>query len=315
MDAEFAHDVVLNLISAEFVGASVPSDARLRAHAFGMDLPHPIGLAAGFDKNGIALEGLYALGFSFVEVGTVTPLPQAGNEKPRMFRLPNDEAILNRLGFNSLGAEAVARNLEKVTTPMPFGINIGKNRETPNEDAWRDYRSAARTLRDFGNYFVVNVSSPNTPGLRSLQSVAELKPILDAVRNAGITKPLFVKVSPDQSDDELVEIAELCTDRSVGLIATNTTVRRDGLRTNIDEAGGVSGRPLADRSAHVLELLHAEGASSLGIISVGGIFDGTDVAKRISSGAAACQIYTSFVYRGPQIIKLMLDEMLQRIGQ
>lgn len=282
-----------------------------RARAFGMDLPHPVGLAAGFDKNGVALEGLYGLGFSFVEVGTVTPQPQPGNPKPRMFRLAESEAIINRLGFNNLGAEAVARNLERVTAPIPFGVNIGKNKWTSNETAWMDYKSAARTLRDFGSYFVVNVSSPNTPGLRELQSRDDLARIIDAVRGAGIDKPLYVKVSPDNSDEELLEIAHLVIDSDLaGIVATNTTVTRPGSTGDLAQDGGLSGKPLKPRAQGVCELLSSAMGGRAEVIGVGGVSSGDDVRERLAAGAAACQIYTCFIYRGPRVVDLILREYL-----
>lgn len=276
--------------------------------AFDTELPHGFGLAAGFDKNGLALEGLYALGFAFVEVGTVTPLPQPGNEKPRMFRLPEHEAIVNRLGFNSLGAQEVARNLARTDTPMPYGINIGKNRWTPNEDAWKDYREAARILKPFGRYFAINVSSPNTPGLRALQSTDDLRRLVDAVRDAGVEKPLFVKVSPDQADDELVELAQFAATAKVGVIATNTTLSRPGVNTTHE--GGLSGVPLRNRALAVCRLLRQAAGRDVEIIAVGGISTGQDLADRLEAGATACQVYTSFVYRGPQTVRLILDEYL-----
>jgi dihydroorotate dehydrogenase len=305
LDAETAHDLGLRLIAAGFWTARPPADALLSTRGFGVELPHPIGLAAGFDKNGLALEGLYNVGFSFVEVGTVTPQPQPGNEKPRMWRHPAESAIVNRLGFNSQGADQVARNLEGCDTPIPYGINIGKNKWTPNELAWQDYYAAARTLRDFGNYFVVNVSSPNTPGLRALQDVADLSRIVDAVRRAGVDKPLYVKVSPDQADEDLTAIAQLTNERDLaGIVATNTTVAHN------HEQGGLSGAPLASRAAAACKLLRDSLAEGKEIIAVGGIFTGDDLRERLSSGAAVCQVYTSMVYRGPRVVQEILTEYL-----
>jgi dihydroorotate dehydrogenase len=305
MDAERAHDLGLRLIAGGFVSSTPPGDERLSTTAFGTALRHPVGLAAGFDKNAAALEGLYGVGFSFVEVGTVTPQPQPGNAKPRMWRYPEDRSIVNRLGFNSLGAPAVARRLEAYDGPMPYGLNIGKNRWTPNEEAWRDFYMAAKTLRDFGSYFVVNVSSPNTPGLRALQSVSELDRIVQAVRDAGVHQPLFVKLSPDQPDEELAEIAQWVGGSDLtGVVATNTTVQHS------HETGGLSGAPLRDRAAGVCSLLRREMGSQKQIIAVGGIFCGQDLAQRMAAGATACQIYTSFVYRGPSAVRDILDEYL-----
>lgn len=306
MDAEKAHDLGLRLIAGGFVSGRLADLPSLDCAAFETSLPHPVGLAAGFDKNGFALEGLYGLGFAFVEVGTVTPQPQPGNEKPRMFRLPEHEAIINRLGFNSQGARAVARNLERTDVPMPYGVNIGKNKWTSNEDAWMDYRDAARVLKDYGQYFAINVSSPNTPGLRALQSRDELARIVDAVRGVGMNQPVFVKVSPDQADDELVEIAQFATIAGVGLIATNTTISRPGIDSN--EAGGLSGKPLRARALEVCRLLRQSAGVGTEIIAVGGISTGQDLVERMEAGATACQIYTSFVYRGPEAARLIVEE-------
>ncbi len=306
MDAEKAHDLGLRLIAGGFVSARLADLPSLDCAAFGTSLPHPVGLAAGFDKDGVALEGLYGLGFAFVEVGTVTPQPQPGNERPRMFRLPEHEAIINRLGFNSQGARAVARNLERTDVPMPYGINIGKNKWTSNEDAWMDYRDAARMLKHYGQYFAINVSSPNTPGLRALQSRDELARIVDAVRTVGVDRPVFVKVSPDQADDELVEIAQFATTAGVGLIATNTTISRTGIDSN--GAGGLSGRPLRERALEVCRLLRQSAGVGTELIAVGGISTGQDLVERMEAGATACQIYTSFVYRGPEAVRLIVEE-------
>jgi dihydroorotate dehydrogenase len=305
MDAERAHDMGLRVISAGLVTSSVPVSDLLQVRAFGQTLPHPLGLAAGFDKNGIALEGLYSLGFSHVEVGTVTPLPQPGNDRPRMWRYPEESAIRNRLGFNSQGAVQVAKNLESVDTPIVYGINIGKNKETPNEDAWRDYNQATLTLRDFGNYFVVNVSSPNTPGLRSLQSIDDLARILDAVLDAKIDKPLYAKVSPDQADEDLVAIAQLANSSGIaGIIATNTTVDH-GLGE-----GGLSGKPLARRATDCCRIIRGALSPEMEVIGVGGIFTGEDLHERMQAGAAACQVYTGLVYRGPSTVRQILEEYI-----
>lgn len=222
-----------------------------------------------------------------------------------MWRHPDERAIVNRLGFNSLGAEAVAKNLERSDTPIAYGINIGKNKWTPNENAWQDYYSAAQTLRDFGDYFVVNVSSPNTPGLRALQDIEELSRIVDSVRRAGVDKPLFVKVSPDQADEDLVAIADLAlTQGLAGIVATNTTVAHN------HEQGGLSGSPLRSRATHVCSLLRHTLSEDKEIIAVGGISSGDDLRERLAAGATVCQIYTSLVYRGPNIVRDIVAEYL-----
>ena len=303
MDAERAHDLGLRLIAGGFVSAKQPQTAGLAGSAFGSPLPHPVGLAAGFDKNGVALEGLYALGFAFVEVGTVTPKPQPGNPRPRMWRVPSELAIVNRLGFNSAGATQVAKNLERNDTPIVYGINIGKNKATANEDAWMDYRDAARELRDFGNYFVVNVSSPNTPGLRQLQTRDDLLRIADAVRAAGVSKGIYVKVSPDHDDGSLNQIANVCREAGLaGVAATNTTIKHE------HQEGGLSGAPLRSRATEVCSLMRRALGPGPEIIGVGGIFSGADLKERLDAGANACQIYTSFVYRGPGAVRDILDE-------
>jgi dihydroorotate dehydrogenase len=280
---------------------------RLRCTAFGRELANPLGLAAGLDKNGVAADRWQELGFGFAEIGTVTPEPQAGNPKPRMFRYASEKALVNRLGFNNLGSRAVARNLEGADMRSPIGVNIGKGRATPLDAAAEDYRKAFEVLADFGDYVAINVSSPNTPGLRSLQKLDPLKKIVDALRKKSASKRIFVKLSPDQSDEEIGEAARWAASESVdGIIATNTTLSRP---IEAKEEGGLSGAPLRRRAEEVCGIIAAV-AGKLEIIGVGGIFTGEDLYRRLRAGATVCQIYTSFVYRGPTAAPDILGELL-----
>ncbi len=278
----------------------------LGVNALGLRFAHPVGLAAGFDKNASAYEALAALGFGHVEIGTVTAHAQPGNPKPRLFRLPADRALINRMGFNNLGAEAVAPRLTAKRT-VPLGVNIGKTKVTPEAEAVADYVKSARLLGPLADYVVVNVSSPNTPGLRALQAVELLRPLLTAVKAETdlAKKPLLVKIAPDLSDEDLDAIAELALDIGLdGIIATNTTIGRSGLKTPSAKveaigAGGLSGAILKERSLVVLRRLRARVGSKLTLISVGGIETAEDAYARIRAGASLCQIYTGFVYGGP----------------
>ena len=288
------------------------SDApELEVDALGLHFAHPIGLAAGFDKNATAYEALAALGFGFVEVGTVTGLAQPGNPKPRLFRLPADRALINRMGFNNLGAASVATHLTAKRS-VPVGVNIGKTKLVTEQDAAGDYVSSTRLLGPHADYLVVNVSSPNTPGLRNLQAVDLLRPLLAAVKAelATITprRPLLVKIAPDLNDADIDAIADLALELELdGIIATNTTVSRTGLQSSPERveacgAGGLSGAILKQRSLRVLERLHARVGKRLTLISVGGIETAEDVLLRLRAGASLVQIYTGFVYGGPLLV-------------
>ena len=298
--------------------------------AMGIEFPGPLGLAAGFDKNAEGIDALAALGFSFVEVGTVTGEPQPGNETPRLFRLPADRAVVNRMGFNNDGAEAVAERLARRRLRLArrngrqhvvLGINIGKSKAVPEADldaVLADYEKSTRLLAPYADYLVVNVSSPNTPGLRDLQSVQRLRPLLQAVRRqadavtAPVTPsadgvgrvPLLVKIAPDLSDDDVLAVADLALELGLdGIIATNTTISREGLRTPPEEvervgAGGLSGQPLRGRALEVLKLLRDRVGPEVTLVSVGGISDAHDARERIEAGATLLQAYTSFVYEG-----------------
>lgn len=278
--------------------------------AFGLHFDSPFGLAAGFDKNAIAIKALGELGFSHVEIGTVTAVAQEGNEKPRLFRLIKDRALINRMGFNNQGAATVATRLEKLRArhgaKLPIiGVNIGKSKVTDVKEAVADYRESARLLAKHADYIAVNVSSPNTPGLRSLQSIEALAPILEAVIQESLGKPVLVKIAPDLADEDVIAVAELTLELGLaGVIATNTTVKREGLATPkdlVDEigAGGLSGPPVADRSLEVLRLLQARINHRAAIISVGGIETGADAQQRLKNGATLVQGYTGWIYQGP----------------
>ncbi|WP_091371460.1 quinone-dependent dihydroorotate dehydrogenase [Actinokineospora alba] len=274
--------------------------------AFGVDFPGVVGLAAGMDKDGHALRAWPALGFGFVEVGTVTQHPQPGNPKPRLFRLTDSEAIVNRMGFNNAGADALASRL-RATGPVgvPLGISIGKSKVTPVDEAVEDYRHSLRALHEFGDYFAINVSSPNTPGLRGLQDRAALDVLVSELRKES-TKPLLVKIAPDLTDDAIAEVLQVCADHRVdGIIATNTTLSREGLAPSDvetgEEAGGLSGRPLAERARDVVAFVHKE--SGLPVIGVGGIFDADGALRMLDAGATLVQLYTGFIYEGPPLVR------------
>lgn len=278
-----------------------PSDPVLETTVFGVTFPGPVGLAAGFDKNGSGINAWGPLGFGYAEVGTVTAQAQPGNPAPRLFRLPEDRALLNRMGFNNHGAGELAVKLARGQSTVPIGVNIGKTKVTPAEHAVDDYAESARLCGPLADFVVVNVSSPNTPGLRDLQAVASLRPILAAVRGET-TKPVLVKIAPDLSDDDVDEIADLAVELGLaGIVATNTTISREGLLTpGVAElgAGGVSGPPVAVRSLEVLRRLHKRVGDQLVLISVGGIETADDAWERIIAGASLVQGYTGFIYGG-----------------
>lgn len=315
MDAERAHHLVMFAI--RFAGAigltklaKIKPSGRGSVQAFGLHFDAPFGLAAGFDKNAVAIKALGELGFSHVEIGTVTAIAQSGNEKPRLFRLIEDRALVNRMGFNNQGANQIADRLKKLRkkhgTKLPIiGVNIGKSKVVAVEDAVADYRQSAKLLAPYADYIAVNVSSPNTPGLRSLQSVEALEPILIAVLQESLGKPVLVKIAPDLANEDIAAVADLALDLGLaGVIATNTTIGREHLKTSkakIDAsgAGGLSGAPLKDRSLEVLRLLQARMNGRAAIISVGGIETPSEAAERISNGATLVQGYTGWIYSGP----------------
>jgi len=293
-----------------------PHDPILASTVFGVRFPGPLGLAAGFDKDGTGLNAWGALGFGFAEVGTVTAVPQAGNPVPRLFRLPADRALLNRMGFNNQGAGTLATRLTQHGADIPIGVNIGKTKVGPPERAADDYRMSARLVGPLADFLVVNVSSPNTPGLRDLQAVESLRPILEAARSETST-PVLVKIAPDLTDAEIDEIADLAVELGLaGIVATNTTVSRDGLETpglDMLGEGGVSGPPLAERSLDVLRRLYARVGDRLVLISVGGIETTDDAWQRITAGASLVQGYTGFIYGGGLWAKRIQDGIANRL--
>jgi dihydroorotate dehydrogenase len=293
-----------------------PHDPVLATTVFGVRFPGPVGLAAGFDKNGSGLKTWGALGFGYAEVGTVTARAQPGNPQPRMFRLADDRALLNRMGFNNHGAGELALKLTREVSEVPIGANIGKTKTTLPEDAVEDYAESARLVGPLASFLVVNVSSPNTPGLRDLQAVASLRPILAAVRDQTTT-PVLVKIAPDLSDSDVDEIADLALELGLaGIVATNTTVSRDGLATPAVAdlgAGGISGAPVARRSVEILRRLHGRVGDRLVLISVGGIETADDAWERITAGASLLQGYTGFVYGGGLWAKHIHDGLARRL--
>ncbi|MFD6055317.1 quinone-dependent dihydroorotate dehydrogenase [Agromyces sp. NPDC060279] len=315
LDPEDAHHLAFRVIRAlptlglgRLVERFTAPDPALAVEALGLRFPSPFGVAAGFDKDGFAVRGLGNLGFGHVEVGTITAIAQPGNERPRLFRLVADRALINRMGFNNGGADAAAGRLSRLSrrTHRPvLGVNIGKSRVTAVEDAVADYERSASVLAPFADYLVVNVSSPNTPGLRGLQELDALAPLLEAVRAAAGRTPLLVKIAPDLADEEVRRICALVLRLGLdGIIATNTTISRAGLKTPAAEveakgAGGLSGAPLAARSLEVLRLIRAEVPAELCVVSVGGVETAADVQDRLDAGATLVQGYSAFIYRGP----------------
>lgn len=286
---------------------------NLEREVFGLKFKNPVGLAAGFDKNAEYVAEMAALGFGFIEIGTVTPRPQPGNDKPRLFRLVEDKALINRMGFNNQGAEVAATRLLhlKDRGNLIIGGNIGKNKATPNEDAVSDYVKCFDALFDVVDYFVVNVSSPNTPGLRALQEKEPLKNILNTLqqrnRRQGVSRPILLKIAPDLSDSQLDDIVEIVQDTGIsGVIATNTTISREGLKSDktlLAEAGGLSGKPLSERSTEVIRYLVTKSNNAFPIIGVGGIHCPEDALEKLAAGAALVQLYTGFIYEGPGLVK------------
>lgn len=313
LPAETAHEIgikamqlgVGSKIAHNLAAQKFASESFGEIERFGLTFKNPLGMAAGFDKNGIVVNQLAALGFGFVEVGTVTFDPQKGNEKPRLFRLPDDRALINRLGFNNDGAVAVVERIKKVKMNCIVGINIGKSKDVPNEEAIENYLKSFDLAHGAADYIAVNVSSPNTPGLRELQKAENLEELLGALqkRNQELSsKPLLVKIAPELSDGEIEEIVDICIRLEIaGIIATNTTTRRDDLKTpNADQfgEGGLSGKPLAARSNQVISKIYAFSKGKLPIIGVGGIFTAEDAFEKIACGASLLQAYTGFIYHG-----------------
>lgn len=297
-------------------------DSRLERNVLGLRFPNPVGLAAGFDKNGTYFREMSKLGFGFIEVGTVTPKPQAGNPKPRLFRLPKDNALINRMGFNNEGVAALVEQLKKRNTErIIIGGNIGKNKDTPNEAAVQDYVLAFEQLFPVVDYFVVNVSSPNTPNLRELQDKEPLTHLLNTLqqlnKQQNKSKPILLKIAPDLTNGQLDDIIEIVEATQLeGIIATNTTIERSGLQSShlfVEKigAGGLSGQPLRERSTDVIRYIHNKTAGRLVIIGVGGINSPDDALEKLNAGASLIQIYTGLIYEGPALIKNINQRLLQ----
>ena len=328
---EFIHNILFKLIKFT---AMIPGinwtwrllfkveDTRLEREVFGLKFENPVGLAAGFDKDAKLFDELGAFGFGFVEIGTVTPLPQQGNPKPRLFRLKQDKALINRMGFNNSGIEAVTSKLRRKKTKLIIGGNIGKNKLTPNEDAVSDYEICFEKLFPYVDYFAVNVSSPNTPGLRDLQQKAPLTALLNRLQELNSAKdkrkPILLKIAPDLTNEQLDDIITIVADTKIdGVIATNTTIDRNGLKTDKNKLkaigdGGLSGKPVKSRSTEVIKYLADTSNKAFPIIGVGGIHSTEDALEKLDAGATLVQLYTGFIYEGPALIKRINKAILQR---
>jgi dihydroorotate dehydrogenase len=333
-DPELAHGLAVDLLRragdygafrALTSRALAVRDPRLERELFGIRFPNPVGLAGGFDKDAVAVPALAALGFGFLEVGTVTLRPQPGNPRPRLFRLPESRAVINRMGFNNGGAEAMAAHLQRHwPAAVPLGVSLGKNKATPEERAAEDYCKALRLAHPHLDYFAVNISSPNTPGLRSLQGRKALEALLKALQataaelaGEGEPKPLLVKIAPDLTKDQILEVLAVCQDREVaGIIATNTTLSRDGVKGAdlrlADEPGGLSGRPLTARAREVVSFIHRETGGRLPIVGVGGIMSADDALRMFDAGASLIQVYTGLIYQGIGLVKDINRALLAR---
>lgn len=293
-------------------------DKRLHRNLFGLTFKNPVGLAAGFDKNAVLFNELSNFGFGFIEIGTVTPKPQDGNPKKRLFRLKEDAAIVNRMGFNNEGVDAAVERLKRNKNVL-IGGNIGKNKVTPNEDAISDYEYCFEALFDVVDYFVVNVSSPNTPNLRALQDKKPLTELLKSLQVLNFkrpkTKPILLKIAPDLNEDQLLDIIDIVKITKIdGVIATNTTISRDGLlSSNKKEMGGLSGKPLTQRSTEVIRFLSEKSNQAFPIIGVGGIHCAEDALEKLDAGASLVQLYTGFVYEGPKLVKQINQAILERL--
>jgi dihydroorotate dehydrogenase len=304
-------------------------DPRLKTTQFRLEFKNPVGLGAGFDKNAKYLRELEAFGFGFVEIGTVTPLPQAGNDKPRLFRLPADKALINRMGFNNDGVKVIAERLRQWTTGnqqqathnrLVVGGNIGKNKITSNEDAWKDYEICFKELHHYVDYFVVNVSSPNTPGLRELQEKESLRKILRHLQmiNNGkaISKPILLKIAPDLTQEQIDDVVDLAMEIQLdGLVCSNTTISRVGLITPKEEiekigAGGLSGKPVKERSTSIVNYINQRTKGEIPVIASGGIFTPEDAKEKLNSGASLVQVWTGFIYEGPAIVKRICQSLV-----
>ncbi len=331
-DPEAVHYFSMNMLKMlcrigflkKMIGSAFnPANTKLATKQFGLQFKNPVGLGAGFDKNAKYLTELEALGFGFVEIGTVTPLPQKGNDRPRLFRLPKDKALINRMGFNNDGVTIIAERLRQwymtnnradaSHSRLMIGGNIGKNKITPNEDAWKDYEICFKALHDHVDYFVVNVSSPNTPGLRELQEKDSLKKILAnlQIQNAKFKtpKPILLKIAPDLTNEQIDDVIELTVEIKLdGLVVSNTTISRASLLSSPEllkkiGSGGLSGKPAKERSTAIIDYIHTRTKGQPAIIGSGGIFTGNDAKEKIEAGASLVQVWTGFIYEGPSIVK------------
>ena len=328
LSPETSHDLSLDLIGAGgrlgLNGLLCKAPARLPVNVMGLEFPNPVGLAAGLDKNGAAIDGFAQLGFGFVEIGTITPRPQPGNPKPRLFRLPEAEAIINRMGFNNLGVDALVRNVERAKRRHGLlGINIGKNKDTPNEQAFDDYQHCLQKVYPLADYITVNISSPNTAGLRELQEETALRQLVSQLRESqealaarhGKRVPMLVKVAPDLSDRDIDAAARVLSELKVdGVIATNTTVDRSAVAgdRNASEAGGLSGAPLLGQSTLVLRRLRARLPESVPLVGVGGILSGADAVAKMAAGASLVQCYSGLIFRGPALVHDCVEAIRRR---
>lgn len=319
LDPEQAHDVVLKNLKR--IHTFLPSKHYDKPReVMGIQFPNPIGLAAGLDKDGDYIDALAALGFGFIEIGTVVPKPQTGNDKPRLFRLVNEQALINRMGFNSKGLDYCIENLKKKKFTGVLGINIGRNKATPNERAIDDYLACMRGVYPYASYITINISSPNTPDLRQLQNENYLSEFLttlkveqqDLARKHKKYVPLVVKIAPDLTDDEITKMAEIFLNLNIeGVIATNTTIDRDKIKHHAlhHEAGGLSGRPVFEKSTKVLEKLHHQLQGRIPIIAAGGISSAQDAKQKFAKGAQLIQLYTGLIYQGPGLIKEIFNSL------
>ncbi len=324
-DAEFIHEISTKLIKfynyIPFVSKLLRknyliSDKLLEKEVFGIKFPNPVGLAAGFDKNASFYNDFRNFGFGFIEIGTVTPLAQEGNPKKRIFRLSKDKALINRLGFNNYGIRRIKKNLDKKRNII-VGVNIGKNSFTKNEEAYKDYLKCYNELYPYADYFAINISSPNTKGLREFHNKSLLEPLIEKITSLNFRKPnpkpILLKISPDLSFNELDQIIEIVLDYKIdGIIATNTSISREGLISkNKDEAGGVSGKPINKRSNEIISYISKKSKKAFPIIGVGGIMSPSDAVEKIKSGADLVQLYTGFIYKGPSLIKKINNLLLK----
>ena len=332
LDAEKAHYTTFSIVrflskigfSGIFRALYVIKDKRLEREVFGLKFDNPVGLAAGFDKNAVLYNEFSNFGFGFVEIGTLTPKPQEGNPKPRLFRLKADQAIINRMGFNNAGVFDAVERLKKKHRVL-IGGNIGKNKVTPNDEANKDYLICLDALFDYVDYFAVNVSSPNTPGLRELQDKAPLTALLNELKKENTKyavtknikeKPILLKIAPDLTDDQLLDIIQIVKDTGIdGVIATNTTIERKNLKSDlisIEEKGGLSGKPLVNRSTEVIRFLAEKSGKAFPIIGVGGIHSAEDAIEKLEAGADLVQLYTGFIYEGPSLVKRINKAVLKK---